>query len=214
MVLMVSDFETPSVMDGVFDGHSEDAARGWMIDWFTYTDSMDGKSPAGMITPMEKARFIAKEDASRVGNTHVGNIVGGNWLSWGAGMGFNFKNPVAVVNLSEFKGVSFWAKSTTPATYSLKVKMVDARNTPASGGGTCVAGMPAAALRCHDVPLYKASLNSEWKRFDVTWDQFKPEGWGMTGYTGVQLDGVLSIQFQVGTDAMFDVSVDSVGLIQ
>lgn len=212
-VLIISDFETPSTTDDVYDGHSEDATRGWVIDWFTYTDKADGMSPNGMITPPEGERFVAQEDATRAGSPHVANITGGNWKSWGAGMGFNFTNPVGPVNLTEFKGVSFWGKANVPQSYNVKVKIVDARNTPVDRGGTCVPGMPKAGARCDDVPLFKAALTNEWQRFDITWDKFKPEGWGGTGYTDVQLDSVLSIQFQVGTEAMFSISVDSVGLI-
>lgn len=214
----ITDFETPSTESGKYDGYAEDTTRGWQMAWFTYTDMADMKSAGATITPIEGDPFEAVEDATRVGSPHVGNIKGGGFKSWGAGMGFNFKATPTPVNLSEFKGLSFWGKAAA-GTYTIKVKVVDARNTPSTGGGTCAegmdaSGMPKMGLRCFDVPLTKVTLTNEWKRFDLTWDKFKPEGWGMTGYTGPQTDAVISFQFQVGVEASWDVSVDEVGLIQ
>ena len=215
-------FEMASTSDGMFDGHYETEDKSWVMDWFTYTDVMDGKSPMGMITPLEMARFLASDDAAP-GRGKVGNAKGGNFLSWGAGLGVNFKGNGAAapspVDLSAYKGVRFWAKGTIP---SLQVKVVDARNTPVARGGSCTAGATETP-KCDDVPIYAAALGTDWKLFEIpfvcaTGDTkcFKPGGWANTAYKSdpPQISAVISIQFQVGTQASWDVSVDDVGLLQ
>lgn len=217
--LLLADCELASTADpNVHDGYMANAASGWEIAWFTYTDSADAMAAGtavGTITPPEMAGFVCVQDMRNGAPTWVFNAKGMGFTAWGAGMGFNMKimtepTPPGNVDLSQYTGVKFWAKVNSATTGQVRLKVVDQQTTPIARGGTCT-GNNGKCDNTFGFPL--ATINTDWQEFTVPFSSMKQETWASEMFTAVQTSNVIGFQFQVGKTA-FDFSVDDFRLYQ
>lgn len=207
--VLVSDFETASG-DGKYDGYSENPTQGWKTAWFTYGD----KSASPMIFPTRMMPFETVEDPARAPGIHVANAKGSGFSIWGAGMGFNFLvNGVGVppskVDLSAFKGISFWMKVTNPALNGpVQVKLVDFDHALVEDGGGCTPLPTPTMGDCNNTHQFQiTNATSEWKQFTISFDQMAEEDWGQK--FPKDLKEVIGFQFQVRANTTFDFAVDN-----
>jgi hypothetical protein len=210
--LVLADCELASSADpNVHDGYKADAANGWEIAWFTYTDAVDAMAAGtavGTIEPAEKAGFVCKQDMRNGAPTYVFNTVGMGFTAWGAGMGFNMKImgdlPPGNADLSKYTGVKFWAKVNSATTGVVRLKLVDQQVTPAARGGTCT-GANGKCDNTFGFPL--STISVDWQQFTVPFAMMKQETWASEMFAAPQTTNVIGFQFQVGKNP-FDFSVD------
>ncbi len=142
---------------------------------------------------------------------------GSGFMTWGAGFGtdLGLVDPTTMkkstVDLSAYKGVSFWIarKGTTPAT--VKFMMPDV-NTAEEGGKCTNAGAAAADEKC-DPFVKNVALSDSWTPVTVLFSDLRQGGWGKKA-AAPAADAVYGIQLQFGPGVSFDVCFDQLTLIR
>jgi hypothetical protein len=100
-------------------------------------------------------------------------------------------------NVGGYGGVSFWAQGNT----SIRVMLPTTQITPAAEGGSC-------ATNCSDAHGKVLALTGTWTQYTIPFAQLAQEGWG--AMAAFDTSSVLSIQFQVTANAVFDYWIDDI----
>jgi hypothetical protein len=181
-------------------------------------------------------------------------ITGGGNTYFGAGVGVGLNNPgtLQAKDISMYTGLRFLAKSGDGEPIRLRVKIKDAFSEPFAGncinrqnvctaetcqccdgmGKACEAGSAGTLTQgCHDDPTAPVAATAvsgtEWKLYEIGFDDFVSEGWGshLEGQnpadTGLDTTQAYQVQFQVQTDATpatsplapFDLWLDNIGFV-
>jgi hypothetical protein len=144
---------------------------------------------------------------------------GTGWLNYGAGMNFNLEG---CKDVSDYTGVSFWAKgsSKNEADQTLKMAEDNALNfrvTTAGShgiimvdgvnvGGDCDTSKPG----CFNPPQTNIELTSEWKQYKVTFAELKvPSGAAPNSAINAAMDNVMLLGWH-SENATFDFAIDQV----
>lgn len=142
---------------------------------------------------------------------------GSGFMTWGAGFGtdLGLVDPdtmeKSTVDLSAYKGVSFWIarKGATPPT--VKFMMPDA-NTAEEGGKCTNAGDASADEKC-DPFVKNIPLSETWTPVTVLFSDLRQGGWGKK-VAEPAADAVYGIQLQFGPGVAFDVCFDQLTLVR
>jgi hypothetical protein len=193
-------------IDDLEDGDNTIEAIGNRIGyWYTYNDA----TATGTQTPKPDPTGIIPFKPTAGGHSPLfsAETNGSGFLTWGAGMGFDFNNTAmksCVYDASAYSGITFWAKGNV----SLKAMVkIPATTQSTSDSGTCT-----AAGMCEDhytlTPL--PALSTTWTQYTITFASaatFAQAGWGVP----VMFDkkNIIAMQFQVGI-AAFDYSIDDI----
>ncbi|MDF3066622.1 MAG: hypothetical protein K0R38_2223, partial [Polyangiaceae bacterium] len=187
-----STFELP-VGEAYVDNFEEDTR---FLGWYSFSDTTPPNMPApdrastGALTTMYSG--------------HVGatGIKSSKMMGYGAGFGFGLVDPAkgACVDLSAFKGISFWIKGTAGADNTLKFQIVSPSTQPADSMpvGDCPTSASACAFK-H--PSKTVTLTADWKQVIINFSDLAPAA----AYTGKVLG------FNMITDGpAYDVNIDEV----
>jgi len=222
---LISDFEDLAAATVVMAGTP--TRNGY---WYTYNDASSTcvQTPKAMDTTM---KYIGTAPPSGVPNAGMGSLsLHGSWsgcMTWGAGIGADLNQPAAPdggtysgpkvpYDVTQYKGVTFWAQVTGTADTALRIKFPMTDETKIIDGGSCdeaVVGMN----KCSDDYGEQFNLpgNGSWKQFTIKWDDtgFHQEGWGAM-FTWNPMH-VTSIQIQsVDKTEPYDFWVDDIYFIK
>ncbi|MBN2343674.1 MAG: hypothetical protein JXX29_18955 [Deltaproteobacteria bacterium] len=194
------EFDLPACEGGLLDDGEDGNTQ--VIDmngrdgyWFTFMDAWG--------STMEKRRFEMSEggynDESKFA-AHINGQLADEGDAVYAGMGFNFTNPKSPFDISNAKGIRFWAKG--PG--KIRFKITD-RNTDPVGD------------RCSDcyndfgVDIY---LQHQWMRYTVPFSEMKQQdGWGDRA-PSLDVEGTFAVQWHFATSGeAYDIWVDQVELV-
>jgi hypothetical protein len=141
---------------------------------------------------------------------------GSGFTVWGAGFGTDLGVVDAMtmsksaVDLSMYKGISFWiganAGSSAPA---VKVMLADGNTAPE--GGKCTTDGAAEATEKCDPFVKNVPLQSKWTKVQVSFDSLRQGGWGKK-VDAFAKDAVYGIQLQFAAGTSFDVCFDQLVL--
>jgi hypothetical protein len=175
--------------------------------WYTYNDA----TPAATQVPKQGEPF-AMTAGGRDGAGYAARTHGSGFTLWGAGYGFNFKDPgdgdggsnKSTYDASAYSGITFWAKAGAGSDKGLRVNVSNKDTDPA--GATC---MPAD--KCSDHFGSPVTLSGDWVKYTLPFAKMAQSGWGQS-VAKFDVSTLYAVQFQVGKNATFDVSVDEVAL--
>jgi hypothetical protein len=184
---LISDFEDTTAATVVMAGTP--TRNGY---WYTYNDATPcTQVPAAMDTTM---KYIGMAPPNGVPNPDKGSMsLHGSWSGctiWGAGIGADLNQPAAAdggtytgpkvpYDVTQYKGVTFWAQAGATSDTALRIKFPMTDETKVEDGGTCV---DSTTNKCSDDFGEQFNLpgNGSWKQFTIKWDDtgFHQEGWG------------------------------------
>ena len=182
---LIDDFE-----DG--DGYVH-AAEGRSLFWLLHFDY----DKEGEVT-----RVPRPEPTAGSGHAHgrALHLTGGTLRDWGAVLDLPFA-PHRCYDASAYAGLRFRAKG--PGRVFVGAREV--RVVPTRWGGTCQAD-------CYNVHAAAVSLGSDWKQYEVRWNQMRQRGYDTPPLDPTSLH---SLQWHVhGEDTPFDFWIDDVEFIE
>jgi hypothetical protein len=164
------------------------------LGWYAFSDTTVPNMPKP-----DRAAMGAVSTAFS-GHVHATGIKSSKAMGYGAGFGFGLVDPVkgACVDLTAFKGISFWLKGTAGADNTLKFQIVSPSTQPADSMpvGDCPSSASACAFK-H--PAKTITLTADWKQVIINFADLAPA----SAYTGKVLG------FNMITDGPdYDVSID------
>jgi hypothetical protein len=192
-----------NLIDDLDDGDGSILPRGGRVGaWYTYND----KSPMGEQAPPAGLPFVPTPG----GVTEAGyyaNTTGRGFGVWGAGMGFDLNSTIqskGTYDASAFQGIQFRAKGSGPVRAAVMIEDV----ISADVGGACQPN-PMPGQGCDDGHGSVLLLTPEWTTYTLPFAQIKQAGWGKV----VPFDAtkIMSVQFNVDKNQVFDVSIDEIG---
>ncbi len=164
------------------------------LGWYAFSDTT--------VPNMPKPERVMMGAASTgyAGHVHATGIKSSKAMGYGAGFGFGLVDPAkgACVDLTAFKGISFWLKGTAGADNTLKFQIVSPSTQPADSMpvGDCASSAAACAFK-H--PAKTITLTADWKQVIINFADLAPA----SAYTGKVLG------FNMITDGPdYDVEVD------
>jgi hypothetical protein len=151
---------TPSACDGetffVEEGFLFDFENQPLQDsWYSFADETEGA----------EKEDLAPEPGGAVGTATGARFSGEGYDDWGAGTNL----ALGCWDVSDFDGVSFWAKGTDASDIDFQVALPETHAV--DDGGDC-------EERCFDHPRTTITLSDEWTQFVIPWDELEQEGWG------------------------------------
>lgn len=175
--------------------------------WFAYNDM----TPGGQMKPAPDGDFLP-EACGPSGKGHCVHVTGTGFRDWGAGVGFYLNAPgigaaaPRPYDASRHRGIAFWARGNVPVRLSIPVAGV----FPVEEGGTCVwPADPNSREQCHDTHGALVRLTPEWRQFVVPFADLRQAGFGkVVPWDSTKL---MDVQFDVGRNLSFDISIDEIG---
>ncbi len=149
--------------------------------WYIIDDGTAAPNGSGTISPPANSFATAPLEAPRTnadGSTSkIGvHVRGGNFSSWGAGVGFNFRWGAAFYDASQYQGFTFYGKTGADpgiTDKSFRVSITDADTDPS--GRVC--GVAPNGL-CYDAHGTTFTLTPEWNQFKIAFSEMTQQGWG------------------------------------
>jgi hypothetical protein len=207
-----ADTGAPGTVDMIDDMEDNDgsiaAVNGRVGAWYTYNDA----TMAATQVPKQGDPFTMTA-GGRDGAGYAANTHGSGFTLWGAGYGFNFKDPgdgdggsnKSVYDASAYAGISFWAKAGAGSDKALRVNVSNKDTDPA--GATC---MPVD--KCSDHFGSPVNLTGEWAKYTLPFAKMAQSGWGQS-VAKFDVTTLYAVQFQVGKNTTFDISIDEVAFL-
>ena len=190
-----------TVVDLIDDFESGDGSipetDGRIGAWYAYND----ETPGATQSPAPGETFIP-ESEGRSGSGVAAHTTGGEFKTWGAGIGVDFYNDGLVrgsYDASAYQGITFWARGSVP----IDLKFASTTTTPVDQGGSCV------AVKCDDHHGSTISLSGSWAQYSFSFAELKQQGWGAPAEFDEK--EVISLHFEVEQDTAFDFWLDDVG---
>jgi hypothetical protein len=140
------------------------------LGWYAFSDT----TPANEPKP-ERVTTGGAVSTTAAGHVHATGIKSSKAMGYGAGFGFGLVDPAkgACVDLSAFKGISFWIKGTAGADNSLKFQIVSALTQPADS--MPVGDCPSSASPCaFKHPAKTIMLTPDWKQVIINFADLAP----------------------------------------
>lgn len=195
--------EMPICPNGLLDDGEDGNGQLIKVDhrdgyWFTFADTEGTKfSPRG---PFQMAPGGRPGEVESKFHAHLSGKMAPSGKSLYAGVGFALTNPKSAFDVSQAKGLQFWAKG--PG--RVRLKLPDINTDPV--GDRCT--------DCYNdfgVDLY---LTDRWERYTVPFSSLEQQpGWGDRA-PHVATGAIMAIQWQFTTPgAEFDFSFDDVALV-
>jgi hypothetical protein len=207
-----ADTGTPGTVDIIDDMEDNDGSitpvNGRVGAWYTYNDLTAGATQV----PKQGEPFTMTA-GGKGGSGYAANTKGSGFALWGAGYGFNFKDPgdgdggsnKSTYDASAYSGISFWAKAGAASDKAIRVNVSNKETDPA--GAIC---MPAD--KCNDHFGNAVTLTGEWAEYTLPFAKMAQSGWGQS-VAKFDVTTLYAVQFQVGKNATFDISIDDVALL-
>jgi hypothetical protein len=161
-------------------------------NWFGYTDDIHGNSEE--VTPL-----VVQPGAT--GTAHAVELVTPAAAPLVAGLG----RYLPCRDVSDYDGISFWAKSAAPMAVRLQVTIP--ATDPNKATGDCVA---TATAKCNDHPGKTFHITTQWTQYSVAFTDLAQIGWGVPAQFGY-----IANDFIWGNNAAVDAvdfSLDEVSL--
>ena len=185
-------------------------AGGWVGGFYIFNDKMNDMT----------AQMSGVQAVDRCGgeSKYAYCTKGGGFATWGAGFGTDLgAADVAAmtketVDLSAYKGVSFWIRRNSGAMPSTVKLIIPDANTAEEGKGCTNDGEAPATMKC-DPFTTNVPLSAEWTKQTITFDKLKQGGWGKPS-SAFAKDKVFGIQLQFGPSTDFDVCFDQLVLVR
>ncbi|HMI89047.1 MAG TPA: hypothetical protein VK550_33445 [Polyangiaceae bacterium] len=176
--------------------------------WYTYNDA----TPAATQVPKQGDPFTMTA-GGREGSGYCANTHGSGFTLWGAGYGFNFKDPgdgdggskKTTYDASAYAGITLWAKAGPTSDKALRVNVSNKETDP--DGAVC-----APADKCSDHFGSPLTLTGEWAKYTLPFAKMAQSGWGQS-VAKFDVSTLYAVQFQVGKNATFDISIDEVAFL-
>ncbi|HVX97376.1 MAG TPA: hypothetical protein VHK47_20855, partial [Polyangia bacterium] len=176
------------------------------VDDFEETAILPGWSSFNDVQPVGNAFKIAQDTGGAVGTAHSGHYTGTGAktpLMGGYGVGTIYNMAIDktagiyCVDVSNFDGLSFWAKAAKAGT-KIGVNFVVPESNAKEDGGDCTTG-------CYNHPQKQVTLTTEWQQYTVLFS-------AATGGTGAKIKGRIQEIGFLSPDADWDFSVDELQL--
>jgi hypothetical protein len=182
--------------------------------WYTYNDGTPGatQSPTGVFMPSSPG----EDDnyaAHTWGSGFQGMVAGKGWT--GAGMGLDFNNG-CTYDASAYRGISFWAKSSTSGPVRFSLRQASTTFAGDSAGGTCCSvGDRTNGTGCGAHFGANITLSANWTQYAYTWAELSQPGWGLLARQApTELIGVTWQVSDAAATASFDIWVDALSFTQ
>lgn len=180
---------TQSVIDDMEDDDLNILqTKGRSGSWFSYTDGSQGTQSS-----------IQVEDPDRAGSQSAVCISGGDFRSWGGGMGFGLATVGATrqsYDASSYTGLRFWAKG-SPVEF--RAQLVDKYSDPSAN----------LCSGCFDHFRVLFTPSDEWQEFTFAWSDFEQQGFG-DPQPSVCPSDLRAIQFQWPANVDFELCLDDI----
>ena len=165
------------------------------LGWYAFSDT----TPPNMPAP-ERLMGMGALSTNYSGHVHATGIKSSKMMGYGAGFGFGLVDPVKgnCVDISAFKGMSFWLKGTAGADNTLKFQIVAPATQPADS--MPVGDCPTSASPCaFKHPAKTITLMPTWTQVIINFADLAPAA----AYTGKVMG------FNMITDGPdYDVQID------
>ena len=197
------------IIDDMEDNDGSIAAvNGRVGAWYTYND----QTASATQVPKQGDAFTMTA-GGRDGSVYAANTHGSGFSVWGAGYGFNLKDPgdgnsgsaKLTYDASAYTGITFWAKVGAGSDKGLRVNVSNKDTDPA--GAIC-----APMDKCSDHFGSPVTLTNEWAKYTLPFAKMSQSGWGQS-VAKFDTATLYAVQFQVGKNATFDVSIDEVAFL-
>lgn len=140
------------------------------LGWYAFSDT----TPPNMPAP-ERLTTGGAVETTASGHVHATGIKSSKAMGYGAGFGFGLVDPAKgnCVDISAFKGMSFWIKGTAGADNTLKFQIVSALTQPADSMpvGDCATSASPCAFK-H--PAKTITLTADWKQVVLNFADLAP----------------------------------------
>lgn len=192
--------------DGVIDDGEDNnnqllAQKGRGGYWYTFADASGTtitptKGAAGGTFSMSPGGANGSQLAA-----HMNGKVAASGTVY-AGLGFNFADPKAPFDVSNYKGISFWARRGDNSTGTVRVKLPDV-NTDQDG---------KVCTECFNDFGMDLELTTTWTKYTVTFAGAQQmAGWGAPRPAAVDAAKMYGVQWQVNTPgADYDIWIDDI----
>lgn len=177
--------------------------------WYTYNDGTGTQTPTTSDT-MPFVKTMITDAPAGLTATFAAETYGSGFMTWGAGMGFDFNNVGGVKSAydgSSYTGITFWAKAGSKGDASgqtIRLGILDGNTAPE--GGKCDS-TSTTMNQCSDAFGSAIALTTSWQQFTYTWAQLAQEGWGKNGVSALATNALYSVHFQAAKSANFDIFV-------
>lgn len=194
------------LIDDMEDGNTEvtlpDGSSTIHGDWYLYFDPQ--AEPKAVITappngnPDKPNPALYQRLPEARGDSHVGvHFAGKGFRVAGAEIGIEG----AAWDASAFKGMTFWAQTSTPE--CKYILAIDDKNTEPQAGVCTV---------CLDPPARPLTLSSNWTQYTIPFDSLHQQGYGMPPETALYTKALYVIIFHVDPGCAFDLWLDDISL--
>lgn len=189
-----ADFETAAVT----------TVGGGMGYWYFYDDSKDNMGLGMWVPAADPAMGPPRVDGG--GKCTMGKALRGNWqagttAAWGAGIGTDLAESTGTtkttVDLSMYKGISFYAKAA--ASVTVMVKFPDKNTDSKAPAMACV---DSGAMNVCSQHMKKVTVTTSWAPYTILFKELLQDS-GIPNFKSQPTfasDGVTGIQFQVNAD--------------
>lgn len=209
-----SDFSGPidpsALIDDLEDNNGQIAEVGTRNGgWWISTDGSDGiVTPEAEMQPLPE-RILGKRCESEFGM----HITGADFSEWGAvlSLGFRYTSKEEPVDLSEFEGVMFWAR--TGDTHSSNVRIQFQDSTTHLEGGKCNPDAGTADECWNGWGTDVTPISTEWQLYKIKFDTLSQRDFGLRGES-LDLENVYNIDFNLDPDSVFDLWLDDIWLFE
>ena len=136
------------------------------------------------------------------------HYTGSGFTEWGSGVGFDLNNTGGGAStkqpydLSDFRGITFWARATT--LFQIVISVPDVNTDPA--GQLCT--------DCDHHWYGGVTIDAEWKRYFLDFADLQLESGTVPTPTEFATDAVIGFQFKAPIGSTFDFWIDDVALVR
>jgi hypothetical protein len=187
---------TDLLIDDLADGDGQIALRdGRNGLWFTMADGAEGT-----LWPTPSAFQTVLGSGPRGG--YAARMYGSGFTSWGAALGLSFSQALTgpcAYDASGFSGITFWARSATPAIIRVNLATVGTQGT--RDGGAC-------AGTCSNDFGTPIALATVWQKYTIAFTDLSQRNHGSDAATaGFDPTQLTQLQFVADPGKAFDISV-------
>lgn len=187
----------------------QDFERGVATDFYTNSDGSKGSStepPAGSKSPPS-----ADIEGGRCGvSTRAFRMTGSDLRTWGMVFGMNFRDGAR--DLSDWEGISFWARKGKNSGSSLFFSVFDPNTVnPPSGIGNCNSDSEVLTEKC-DAYGTGFGLAEDWRYFAISFDQLRQRGFGVPTEE-LRIDQIVGLNWSADIGD-WDVWIDDIALFR
>lgn len=177
--------------------------------WWLTTDDSDGTiEPApNMQTPPERIL------GGRCDSSYAIRVTGADYTDWGAvlSIGLRFDAAQLPVDLSDFKGISFWARTGEQHSSSMRIQFQDSTTHPE--GGLCSEGSGGSDDCWDGWGTEIAPLGEDWQLYRIRFSSLAQRNYGLAG-EAFDTENVYAIDFNIEPNSVFDFWVDDLWLYE